>query len=104
MRFAGVKELKQQTMALLKETEKRDIIITAHGKPMAVLHHLTEDDLSDYMTQHDPGFKAKIESAYADYLNHGGISTEVMLAKLKRKRARKVQGCLQRRGFPSPFR
>jgi prevent-host-death family protein len=47
MRLAGVKELKQQTMALLKETEKRDIIITAHGKPMAVLHHLTEDDLSD---------------------------------------------------------
>ena len=91
MRLAGVKELKQQTMALLKETEKRDIIITAHGKPMAVLQHLTEDDLSDYMIEHDPGFKAKIESAYADYLTHGGISTDVMLAKLKRKRAaRKV--------------
>ena len=91
MRLAGVKELKQQTMELLKETEKRDIIITAHGKPMAVLHHLTGDDLGEYLIEHDPAFKTQIESAYADYLAHGGISGEVMLAKLKRKRAaRKV--------------
>ena len=54
MRLAGVKELKQQTMALLKETAKSDIIITAHGKPMAVLHHLTEKDLGDYLIEHDP--------------------------------------------------
>ncbi|TLY18937.1 MAG: type II toxin-antitoxin system Phd/YefM family antitoxin [Nitrospirae bacterium] len=62
MRLAGVKELKQQTMELLKETAKGDIIITAHGKPMAVLHHVTEDDLSDYLIEHDPAFKTKIES------------------------------------------
>ncbi len=91
MRMAGVKELKQQTMKLLKETEKGDIIITAHGKPKAVLQHMTEKDLSDYLIEHDPGFKTKIESAYADYLAHGGISGEALLGKLKRKRAaRKV--------------
>lgn len=91
MRLAGVKELKQQTMQLLHETVKRDIIITAHGKPMAVLHHLTEKGLSDYLIEHDPAFKRKIEAAYADYLTHGGISSDAMLIKLKRKRAaRKV--------------
>lgn len=91
MRLAGVKELKQQTMKLLKETAKGDIIITAHGKPKAVLHHVTEEDLSDYLIEHDPAFKNKIEAAYADYLAHGGTSGEAMLAKLKRKRAaRKV--------------
>ena len=91
MRLAGVKELKQQTMKLLKETEKGDIIITAHGKPKAVLHHMTEEGLSDYLIEHDPAFWTKIESAYADYLAHGGISAATMLAKLKRKRAaRKV--------------
>ena len=87
MRLAGVKELKQQTMKLLNETEKGDIIITAHGKPKAVLHHLTEEDLSDYLIEHDPGFRTKIESAYADYLTHGGVSGVTMLATLKRKRA-----------------
>ena len=91
MRLAGVKELKQQTMKLLNETARGDIIITAHGKPKAVLHHMTEEDLGEYLIEHDPVFKTKIESAYADYLAHGGISGEAMLARLKRKRAaRKV--------------
>jgi len=31
MRFAGVKELKQQTMDILKTSEKEDVIITAYG-------------------------------------------------------------------------
>jgi antitoxin (DNA-binding transcriptional repressor) of toxin-antitoxin stability system len=91
MRLAGVKELKQQTMKLLNETAKGDIIITAHGKPKAVLHHMTEEDLGDYLIEHDPAFKTRIESAYADYLTHGGIGGEALLVKLKRKRAaRKV--------------
>jgi antitoxin (DNA-binding transcriptional repressor) of toxin-antitoxin stability system len=91
MRLAGVKELKQQTMKLLNETAQGDIIITAHGKPKAVLHHLTEEDLSDYLIEHDPAFRTKIESAYADYLAQGGVSEAAMLARLKRKRAaRKV--------------
>jgi hypothetical protein len=78
-------------MKLLNETAKGDIIITAHGKPKAVLHHLTEEDLGDYLIEHDPAFKTRIESAYADYLTHGGIGGEALLAKLKRKRAaRKV--------------
>lgn len=87
MRLAGVKELKQQTMKLLNETAKGDIIITAHGKPKAVLHHVTEEDLSDYLIEHDPAFKTKIEAAYADYLAHGGTSGEAMLAPLKRRPA-----------------
>jgi len=91
MRLAGVKELKQQTMKLLNETAKGDIIITAHGKPKAVLHHMTEEGLGDYLIEHDPAFKTRIESAYADYLAHGGVGGEALLAKLKRKRAaRKV--------------
>jgi transcriptional regulator with XRE-family HTH domain len=35
----------------------------------------------------DPGLKLKIESAYADYQTHGGISSEAILTRLKRKRA-----------------
>ena len=49
MRFAGIKELKQQTMDIIKESKKGDIIITAYGKPAAVLHYITEDDLADYL-------------------------------------------------------
>ena len=45
------------------------------------------DEAFSRMHQHDPAFKTKIEAAYADYLAHGGISGEALLAKLKRKRA-----------------
>ena len=63
MRFAGMKELKQRTRELLKETKREDIIITAHGRPMAVLHHVDEDTLDDYLFENDPGFQQKIEQA-----------------------------------------
>jgi antitoxin (DNA-binding transcriptional repressor) of toxin-antitoxin stability system len=48
MRFAGIKELKHNTMDILKESQKEDVIITAYGKPTAILHHITEEDLADY--------------------------------------------------------
>lgn len=89
MRFAGVKELKQKTMDLLKETRKRDIIITAYGKPTAILHHITEDDLADYLIENDPTFKSRVEDAYAEYFAHGGISSEAMIKKLKKRRGKK---------------
>jgi len=90
MRFAGIKELKQKTMELIKESEKDDIIITAYGKPAAILHHVTNEDIADYLIENDPEFRAKIEEAYAEYLNLGAISADVLLKKLEQRRARKA--------------
>jgi len=90
MRYAGVKELKQRTMDLLKEAEKGDIIITAYGKPAAVLHHVSEEDLADYLVENDPEFRSKIEDGYAEYLSVGGIEAAELVKKLERRRARKA--------------
>ena len=90
MRYAGVKELKQKTMDLLKEAEKGDIVITAYGKPAAVLHHVDEEDLADYLVENDPEFKAKVEEAYAEYLRLGGIEAGDLLKKLEKRHARKT--------------
>ena len=57
MRFAGIKELKHNTMDILKESQKEDVIITAYGKPTAILHHITEEDLADYLIENDPALK-----------------------------------------------
>jgi len=89
MRFAGIKELKQNTMDILKESEKEDIIITAYGKPAAVLHHITDDDLADYLIENDPAFKARIEEAYAEYAAAGGISADEMMDCLEKRRGGK---------------
>ena len=91
MRFAGVKELKQKTMDILKKSEEEDIIITAYGKPMAILHHIKEDDLADYLIENDPAFKTRIEEAYTEYKAHGGITVDAMIRKLEgRSSAKKV--------------
>lgn len=84
MRFTGVKELKQKTMDILKKSEEEDVIITAYGKPMAILHHINEDDLADYLIENDPAFKTRIEEAHAEYEAQGGITVDKMIRKLER--------------------
>jgi len=86
MRFAGVKELKQKTMDILSESKKEDIIITAYGKPRAILHHITEDDLADYLIENDPAFKKRIKHAYAEYSASGGIAADALIERLENRR------------------
>ncbi len=86
MRFAGMKELKQKTREILKAAEKEDIIITAHGKPTAVLHHVNADDLEDYLFDNDPAFKRKIEEAWHEYLAVGGTPIEKIIKDLEKQR------------------
>ena len=89
MRYAGVKELKQKTMDLLREAESGDIIITAYGKPVAVLHHVGEEDLADYLFENDPGFRTKIDEAYEEYLKLGGIEATELVQRLIKRHERK---------------
>jgi hypothetical protein len=88
MRFTGVKELKHKTMAILKQAEKEDIIVTAYGKPRAILHHITEDDLADYLIENDPAFKERVEEAYAEYQAHGGIMADDIIKRLESDRGK----------------
>ncbi len=88
MRFTGVKELKHKTMDILKQAEKEDIIVTAYGKPKAILHHITEDDLADYLIENDPAFREKVEEAYAEYQAHGGMTADDMIKRLENRRGR----------------
>ena len=84
MRFAGVKELKHNTMGLLKDSKNEDIVVTAYGKPVAILHHITEEDLGDYLIENDPGFRKRIEEAFVEYNAHGGLTAESMIRKLEK--------------------
>lgn len=89
MRFAGIKELKHSTMDILKEAENEDIIITAYGKPVAILHHITDEDLSDYLMENDPAFKNRIEEAFTEYQVKGGASADAIIKKLEKRRGTK---------------
>lgn len=89
MRFAGVKELKHRTMDILKQSKKGDVIITAYGKPVAVLHHITEEDLEDYLIENDPAFQSRVEEAFMEYRKHAGISADALIKKLEKRGERK---------------
>ena len=85
MKLVTVAEIKNKLSEYLKLSEKEDVVITRFGKPTAVLHHLGEDDLEDYLLEHDPKFKAKIEARWKNYLKEGSVEiTEI----LKREKAR----------------
>jgi antitoxin (DNA-binding transcriptional repressor) of toxin-antitoxin stability system len=54
MKLASVKDVKNNLSEYLKKAEQEDVIITKNGRPTAVLHHLGEDELEDYLLEHDP--------------------------------------------------
>ena len=83
MKIASVKEVKDNLSRFLKKAEQEDVVITRNGRPTAVLHHLADDELEDYLLEHDPKFKRKIEKRWRDYLEKGGVSLEQVLKGLK---------------------
>ncbi len=82
MKIASVKEVKDKLSQFLKTAETEDIVITKNGRPNAVLHHLGEDELEDYLLEHDPKFRRKIETRWKQYLQKGGRSLEEILKEL----------------------
>jgi len=42
-------------------------VITRYGKPHAVLHHVTEDELEDFVIVNHPEFKARRKQAKQAY-------------------------------------
>jgi PHD/YefM family antitoxin component YafN of YafNO toxin-antitoxin module len=66
------------------------VIITKRGKPAAVIYPLTEDMIEDYMIQHSPTIRKKIEEGLRDAKEGRVIPIEDMLKARKRKRRAKI--------------
>jgi prevent-host-death family protein len=85
MKFVNVRELKNKTSSVLRYTEKGDdVIVTSRGKPCAVIHHLSEDDIEDYILLSHPDFKKKLEEAYQQYLAGETIDIDTLIKKAER--------------------
>ena len=82
MKLASVKDVKNNLSEYLKKAEQEDVIITKNGRPTAVLHHLGEDDLDEYLIEHDPKFRKLIERRWKDYIAHGGLPLEQVLKRI----------------------
>ncbi|MBI3011038.1 MAG: type II toxin-antitoxin system Phd/YefM family antitoxin [Candidatus Omnitrophica bacterium] len=83
--FVNVRELKNQTSAVIRLSRKGDIVVTSRGKPAAVLHSVSEEDLEDYLLAHSPRFLRSLDASYRDYKHKGGIPLERLMAETERE-------------------
>ena len=90
MRFASVRELKNQTSSVLRTAAGgTDVLVTSNGKPVAVIHGLNEEGLEDYVLGHHPSLRKSIEEAWTHYKKHGGTPIDKVLKNLERKRGKR---------------
>ena len=82
VRKSGVKEVplsevKDDLSRYLREAEKRDVVITRHGRPAGVLiGFASEDDWFDYRLENDPRFLTRIERARRSLRAGRGVRIE----------------------------
>ncbi len=82
VRKSGMKEVplsavKDDLSRFLHEAEKREIVITRHGKPAGVLIGFeSEDDWFEYRLETDPRFLQRIKDARASIRAGRGIRLE----------------------------
>ena len=58
--YAGVRDLKNSTSRLLRVARSgRDVVITKHGRPIAILRGLTEVEKDDYVFAGEPEIRPK---------------------------------------------
>jgi prevent-host-death family protein len=68
MQFVNVRELKNKTSYVLRRAgEGEDIVVTSRGKPCAVIHSLTENEIEDYILLNHPAFKKRIKESLKEY-------------------------------------
>ena len=85
VRFVNIRELKGHVSAVIRRSRKGDIVVTSRGKPTAVLHAVTEEDLEDYLLAHSPRFLKSLQASYREYRRKGGVSLERLTAETERE-------------------
>ena len=75
MKVAPVAEVKAQFSAYLRESERGPVVVTRHGKPIAILLSVEdEDELLRLVLAYTPSFQALLDSARREIREQGGIS------------------------------
>jgi len=64
MEFVNVRELHNRTSEILgRAKDGKLVFITQRGKPIAVLHGLTEEEIEDFLLSYHPRFRKAVEKA-----------------------------------------
>ena len=88
VQFVNIRELKSQLSKVIRRSRKGDVVVTSRGKPKAILHAITEEDLEDYLLANSPKFVKSLKTSYREYRRKGGTSIEKLIAQTERELAR----------------
>lgn len=96
MKLVGVGEAQAGLSGLLDQSQKERIILTRHGKPVAMLTGVKGRDLEELMLSQDPAFRALINQRRRE--PGPGVSHTTLMAEAKREMAASRPGRTRGRG------
>jgi prevent-host-death family protein len=98
MKIVPLNEVKNRFSTYLELSKREDIVVTKNGRPAAILHAITDEDLEDYLFESDPRFIARIEALRGEFQQAGGTSLADVRRELRvRPSRRKAPATLRRR-------
>lgn len=83
MKLIGVGEAQAGLSSLVEQAQKERIILTRHGKPVAMLLGIKGRDLEELVLAQDPAFRDLIAERRRDH--RAPVSQETLLAEVKRE-------------------
>lgn len=86
MKLVGIRQAQQQLCALLDTAQSEPIVITRHGRPIAIVNGVAGLELTDVIVEHDPDFWKLIEE------RRRSRKPLVSLASLSARPARRAKG------------
>lgn len=91
VKFADVRELKSKTSEMLRTVERGNtVLVTTHGRPIAMLVPVTEEDIEDALLAYSPVLRKRIEDGLKDVRAGRTMRLSEYKAKRKKKHARKA--------------
>jgi antitoxin (DNA-binding transcriptional repressor) of toxin-antitoxin stability system len=78
--YRTVKDLKLNTPAVLRATRWHDVVITLHGKPVAILRRFTPAELEATVLLQSKGLRARLHKALEQVRAGREVSLEQLVA------------------------
>jgi prevent-host-death family protein len=105
MKKVPLSEVKDDLSRYVQLATRKEIVVTRHGRPAAVLIGFEdEDDWFDYQIEHDPRFIARMEAARRSLEAGRGISIEQVRTELGLHRTSRTKPARSGRRASAPKR
>ncbi len=89
VQFVNIRKFKSQLSEVIRRSRRQgDVVVTSRGRPTAVLHAISEEDLEDYLLAHSQRFLKSVQASYRRYQRKGGLSLDKLIKQTERELSR----------------